>query len=132
MAGGVAAPRRTAPSPRLGSNQARPSSSATRPGSRPGASPMSRAPITLPRRRAGRKRAVRPGLGHGGGGLGHEGPVLGQRRPAEDHHHAVTAGAGAPERAGRRRPGVDSSTDVGASAAAGQGPDQRRRPRPGR
>ena len=49
------APAGGGPTPR--SNQARPSSSDTRPGRMPGARPMSRAPCTLPRRRAGRKRA---------------------------------------------------------------------------
>ena len=38
-------------------NHSLPSSIDTRPGSTPGASPMSRAPMTLPRRRAGRNRA---------------------------------------------------------------------------
>ena len=38
-------------------NQSRPPSRVTRPGSTPGARPMSRAPLTFERRRAGRKRA---------------------------------------------------------------------------
>ena len=44
--------------PAAAANHSRPASSVTRPGSKPGASPMSRAPCTLARRSAGRKRTL--------------------------------------------------------------------------
>ncbi len=50
-------PRSSGTEPHAVRYQARPDSRATRPGSRPGARPMSRAPWTLPRRRAERNRA---------------------------------------------------------------------------
>ena len=44
--------------PQAAVKRSRPASRLTRPGSRPGASPMSRAPNTLPRRSAGRNVAL--------------------------------------------------------------------------
>ena len=53
----VSSPRPAGTLPQAAEYQSDASSSRTRPGSMPGESPMSRAPITLARRKAGRKRA---------------------------------------------------------------------------
>ena len=86
---GVEARARPAPIPTPRRTRSRPASRVARPGSRPGASPMSRAPLTLPRRRAGRNRAFGQRGGEPLGGLRHQGRVLGQRRSAHHHHHVL-------------------------------------------
>ena len=109
-AGGRRGPAAAGTEPQAAVNQARPASRPTRPGRSPGARPMSRAPSTLPRRRAGRNRAS----GRRGGQDARpprppRSPVLGQRRPADHDDHALAVGA-VGQQAGARSRARRSST----------------------
>ena len=97
----VSSPAAVGTDPQAAVKRSRPASRLTRPGRMPGARPMSRAPKTLPRRSAGRKRRLGQRVGEGAQRLGSDLARLGVGGAARHHDDALPAGVFGQEAARR-------------------------------